>query len=319
MTGAVAAGTDEQDDPDEPERNTGGGGPVDPATAEQGREQRHPERDGRDDERHESRRQVLLAPGDAAIAEEEQAGSDDQGGAPVHPSEPLPRLPGAPGEGVQEQARDDESHARHEERGQRLDRDVDREIRRPPDHVDERERHDDLRARGAGGRDLESGHARSHLLWYKAVNVPIRYHITGRRASEIAESIERGIREGDLTAGTRLPTVRSLASHRGISTATVASAYRELRRRGLVAGAGRLGTSIAPRVPPSPRGRPIVPPAFATSSRATPIRRCSPTSGPALAVTAPRAGALRQRRLRSGADRARGARLRGAMASRAST
>jgi len=91
------------------------------------------------------------------------------------------------------------------------------------------------------------------------VNVPIRYHITGRRASEIAESVERGIREGELTAGTRLPTVRSLASHRGISTATVASAYRELRRRGLVAGAGRLGTSIAPRVPPSPRGRPIVP------------------------------------------------------------
>ena len=91
------------------------------------------------------------------------------------------------------------------------------------------------------------------------VNVPIRYHITGRRASEIAESVERGIREGELTAGTRLPTVRSLASHRGISTATVASAYRELRRRGLVAGAGRLGTTIAPRVPPSPRGRPIVP------------------------------------------------------------
>jgi DNA-binding transcriptional MocR family regulator len=91
------------------------------------------------------------------------------------------------------------------------------------------------------------------------MNVPIRYHITGRRASEIAESVERGIREGELTAGTRLPTVRSLASHRGISTATVASAYRELRRRGLVAGAGRLGTTIAPRVPPSPRGRPIVP------------------------------------------------------------
>ena len=73
------------------------------------------------------------------------------------------------------------------------------------------------------------------------MNVPIRYHITGRRASEIAESVERGIRDGELTAGTRLPTVRSLASHRGISTATVASAYRELRRRGLVAGAGRLG------------------------------------------------------------------------------
>src|SRR6202043_216692 len=91
------------------------------------------------------------------------------------------------------------------------------------------------------------------------MNVPIRYHITGRRESEIAASVERGIREAQPTAGTRLPPVRSVASHRGISTATVASAYRELRRRGLVAGAGRLGTTIAPRGPPSPRGRPMVP------------------------------------------------------------
>jgi DNA-binding transcriptional MocR family regulator len=114
------------------------------------------------------------------------------------------------------------------------------------------------------------------------VNVPIRYHITGRRASEIAESIERGIREGDLTAGTRLPTVRSLASHRGISTATVASAYRELRRRGLVAGAGRLGTSIAPRVPPSPRGKPIVPPGVRDLLTGNPDPLLLPDLGPAL-------------------------------------
>jgi DNA-binding transcriptional MocR family regulator len=116
------------------------------------------------------------------------------------------------------------------------------------------------------------------------VNVPIRYHITGRRASEIAESIERGIREGDLTAGTRLPTVRSLASHRGISTATVASAYRELRRRGLVAGAGRLGTSIAPRVPPSPRGKPIVPPGVRDLLTGNPDPMLLPDLGPALAA-----------------------------------
>jgi DNA-binding transcriptional regulator YhcF (GntR family) len=76
------------------------------------------------------------------------------------------------------------------------------------------------------------------------MNVPIRYHITGKRASEIAESVERGIRDGELTAGTRLPTVRSLASHRGISTATVASAYRELRRRGLVAGAEQADRAV---------------------------------------------------------------------------
>jgi DNA-binding transcriptional MocR family regulator len=116
------------------------------------------------------------------------------------------------------------------------------------------------------------------------VNVPIRYHITGRRASEIAESVERGIREGDLTAGTRLPTVRSLASHRGISTATVASAYRELRRRGLVAGAGRLGTTIAPRVPPSPRGRPIVPAGVVDLLSGNPDPALLPDLGPAFAA-----------------------------------
>jgi len=115
------------------------------------------------------------------------------------------------------------------------------------------------------------------------VNVPIRYHITGRRASEIAESVERGIRDGELTAGTRLPTVRSLASHRGISTATVASAYRELRRRGLVAGAGRLGTSIAPRVPPSPRGRPIVPAGVVDLLSGNPDPALLPDLGPAFA------------------------------------
>jgi DNA-binding transcriptional MocR family regulator len=115
------------------------------------------------------------------------------------------------------------------------------------------------------------------------MNVPIRYHITGRRASEIAESVERGIREGELTAGTRLPTVRSLASHRGISTATVASAYRELRRRGLVAGAGRLGTTIAPRVPPSPRGRPIVPAGVVDLLSGNPDPALLPDLGPAFA------------------------------------
>jgi DNA-binding transcriptional MocR family regulator len=115
------------------------------------------------------------------------------------------------------------------------------------------------------------------------VNVPIRYHITGRRASEIAESVERGIRDGELTAGTRLPTVRSLASHRGISTATVASAYRELRRRGLVAGAGRLGTTIAPRVPPSPRGRPIVPAGVVDLLSGNPDPALLPDLGPAFA------------------------------------
>lgn len=62
--------------------------------------------------------------------------------------------------------------------------------------------------------------------------------------------------EGALSGGTRLPTVRSLATKLGVSAATVASAYRELRRRGLIVAAGRQGTTVAERGPVAPRGRP---------------------------------------------------------------
>ena len=88
------------------------------------------------------------------------------------------------------------------------------------------------------------------------MNVPTRYHIRGRRAGEIEASVERGILEGALPGGSRLPTVRSLADRLGVSAATVASAYRDLRRRGLIVAAGRLGTTVAERGPVSPRGRP---------------------------------------------------------------
>jgi DNA-binding transcriptional MocR family regulator len=47
--------------------------------------------------------------------------------------------------------------------------------------------------------------------------------------------------------GERLPTIRSLARALGTSPATVASAYRVLHERGLVAGDGRRGTRVTPR------------------------------------------------------------------------
>ena len=75
---AAATGTDEQDDAGEPDRDADRRRPVDPAPAERRGEQRHPERDRGDDERDEPARQVLLAPGNAAIAEEQQAAADDR-------------------------------------------------------------------------------------------------------------------------------------------------------------------------------------------------------------------------------------------------
>ncbi|WP_413099408.1 aminotransferase class I/II-fold pyridoxal phosphate-dependent enzyme [Streptomyces sp. Inha503] len=88
-----------------------------------------------------------------------------------------------------------------------------------------------------------------------------QYEITGGSAKGIAASVERGVVEGALTPGTALPPVRRLAERLGVSPGTVATAYKELRRRGIVVTRGRGGTVVAPtpavasrRPPPVPEG-----------------------------------------------------------------
>jgi DNA-binding transcriptional MocR family regulator len=71
-----------------------------------------------------------------------------------------------------------------------------------------------------------------------------RYVISGAGSRAIAASVEAGVAGGALIAGQRLPTVRELSGRLGVSTATVADAYRQLRERGLVSGAGRAGTHV---------------------------------------------------------------------------
>lgn len=66
--------------------------------------------------------------------------------------------------------------------------------------------------------------------------------------------MEAAVRSGDITPGERLPAVRSLAARLRVSPATVAAAYGELRRRGLVTGSGRGGTRVRPAPPVSTRG-----------------------------------------------------------------
>lgn len=94
-------------------------------------------------------------------------------------------------------------------------------------------------------------------LQYNCSLMAERYRITGRTANEIAASVERLVAAGGIPPGGRLPTVRELATSTGVAPATVAAAYRDLARRGITEGAGRLGTRVRdaaplPLVPQSP-------------------------------------------------------------------
>lgn len=53
------------------------------------------------------------------------------------------------------------------------------------------------------------------------------------------------VRRGELALGSRLPTVRRLAGDLGLAVNTVARAYRELERAGIVETRGRHGTFVA--------------------------------------------------------------------------
>ncbi len=62
---------------------------------------------------------------------------------------------------------------------------------------------------------------------------------------QIRAQITRAIDGGRLSPATRLPTVRALAADLGVAVNTVARAYRDLERQGLVTTEGRHGTFVA--------------------------------------------------------------------------
>ncbi|MFF4033630.1 aminotransferase class I/II-fold pyridoxal phosphate-dependent enzyme [Streptomyces sviceus] len=73
------------------------------------------------------------------------------------------------------------------------------------------------------------------------------YRIEGRRAAEIAASVERAVGAGELEPGQLLPPMRELATELGVNPNTVAAAYRTLRERGVIETAGRRGSRVRPK------------------------------------------------------------------------
>jgi DNA-binding transcriptional MocR family regulator len=116
------------------------------------------------------------------------------------------------------------------------------------------------------------------------MSVPVlNYPIAGRRARAIADSVEAALRAGRLAPGAGLPTVRALAGTLGVSPATVAAAYRTLRERGLIAGAGRRGTRVTQRPPLSTPAPARAPAHLVDLSDGNPDPRLLPSLSPALA------------------------------------
>ncbi|MDR7273441.1 aminotransferase class I/II-fold pyridoxal phosphate-dependent enzyme [Catenuloplanes atrovinosus] len=113
------------------------------------------------------------------------------------------------------------------------------------------------------------------------------YQITGSTAAEISESVEAGVRAGDLRPGAALPPVRALAKTLRCSPATVAKAYQALRQRGLIETAGRNGTRVRERPPIATAGRSALrlppPPGAIDLSTGEPDLALLPALGPRLA------------------------------------
>lgn len=97
------------------------------------------------------------------------------------------------------------------------------------------------------------------MLQYIMNIMTTQYMPRGQSASEIAADVEAAVREGRLRPGAALPPVRTLAAELRISPATVASAYRELRVKGVARGQRRAGTRITGAPPTAPRPPMAVP------------------------------------------------------------
>jgi DNA-binding transcriptional regulator YhcF (GntR family) len=89
---------------------------------------------------------------------------------------------------------------------------------------------------------------------------------------QLRSQIIDGIRRGRLQPGTRLPTVRELASELSMAVNTVARAYRELESAGMLETRGRFGTFVA-RTDPADAAMATAAHTYATAAKALGIEK----------------------------------------------
>ncbi len=84
------------------------------------------------------------------------------------------------------------------------------------------------------------------------MSTPLRLRIDSDSATppfeQVRTQIATAVAAGQLDAGTRLPTVRQLATDLGLAVNTVARAYRELEADALITTHGRRGTFVRSEV-----------------------------------------------------------------------
>ena len=87
---------------------------------------------------------------------------------------------------------------------------------------------------------------------------PLNVTIDARSATapfeQVRTQIASAVAEGELSPGTKLPTVRRLAADLGLAANTVARAYRELEGDAVIATHGRGGTFVRSDVLDEPAG-----------------------------------------------------------------
>ena len=77
------------------------------------------------------------------------------------------------------------------------------------------------------------------------LDIPVDHQSTVPPFEQLRLGIVARVQTGELTAGTKIPTVRALAVQLGLAPNTVARAYRELEQDGVLETRGRLGSFIA--------------------------------------------------------------------------